>query len=462
MSEAHARQLRLRTVVVLYLTYLCFYLARKADAISKSGLSRDAHFTLEDLARGDTAYLFTYTFALFASGMLGGKVPSGILLTIGLLGIAAVSFLKSQVTSPWQFAALQVAHALFQSTGWPTCIKVLATWITHNRGTIMGLWTTCQSLGGVAGALAATYFSTRYGWESAYQYHVPVLVVMAAVVLATIKDEPPAELAEHFQVNVVPDTDQGKKSEDKEARSEDTVSVWDVIALPGVLAVGASYFFLKFMRYALLFWLPYYFESSLHYDPSLSGYLSTSFELGGAVGTPLIGFVSDRYMAGRRDLTAGIFMSGAAVSLSSSIALSTWGPTVNAICMFFTGILVIGPDSVLSGTIAQDIGQRSGLGKAAVGSVAGLLNSIGSAGSIFQSGATAYISKAYGWPALFGVFVLCAVVSALILFQVASRTSPAVGQFFASAARPALAVVAVLMLTVVVASDHVSLRGSLE
>jgi len=252
----------------------------------------------------------------------------------------------------------------------------------------MGLWTTCQSLGGVAGALAATYFSTQYGWQSAYNYHVPILVVMAAIVFSTIRDEPPAELAEHFATpHVVTDNDQGKKSEDKESSSSGaSISIWDVINLPGVLAVGTSYFFLKFMRYALLFWLPFYYESSLHYDPSLSGYLSTSFELGGAIGTPLIGFISDQYMNGRRDLTAGIFMSGAAVSLSACIVLSTWGPLLNAICMFLTGILVIGPDSVLSGTIAQDIGQRSGLGKSAVGSVAGLLNSIGSAGSIFQVG----------------------------------------------------------------------------
>jgi sugar phosphate permease len=67
-TESQANFLRLRTVAVLYATYLCFYLARKADAISKSGLARDEKFDLDDLARSDTAYLFTYTFALFASG----------------------------------------------------------------------------------------------------------------------------------------------------------------------------------------------------------------------------------------------------------------------------------------------------------------------------------------------------------------------------------------------------------
>lgn len=424
-----ASRARLRVVVLLYFTYLCYYLARKADAITKSSLQSEVGFTLDDLAMADTAYLGTYTFALFAAGMVGARVKSNIMLTVGLVGVAACSFLKAQCTAPWQYWVLQALHAIFQSTGWPTCIKVLATWVNRNRGTVMGLWTTCQSLGGVAGSLAATWFLTRFGWETSYTYHVPILIVMAVIDFAFIQDEPPKEWAEFF----IPESFGSAKPKPQEEKTEDVspareegshISLSQVIALPGVLAVGTSYFFLKFMRYALLFWLPFYYEKELRYDRGLAGYISTSFELGGTIGTPLIGYISDKFMAGKRDLTAGLFMSGAAVSLTLCILLADWGPTINAVCMALTGILVIGPDSVLSGTIAQDIGQRSGLGKAAVGSVAGLLNSMGSAGSIFQSGATAFISSIYGWDALFVLFVACAILSAGILFHVAAKGLP--------------------------------------
>jgi sugar phosphate permease len=293
----------------------------------------------------------------------------------------------------------------------------------------MGLWTTCQSLGGVAGALAATWFLTGYGWTWAYMYHVPILVGMALIDFIWISDEPPVEWTEFFKPEIASaakssEEDAPPKQVEETNASSSHVSVAQVIALPGVLAVGTSYFFLKFMRYALLFWLPFYYEKELGYDKGLAGYLSTSFELGGTVGTPLIGYLSDRYMAGRRDLTAGLFMAGAAISLTLCLELSDWGPAVNAFCMGLTGILVIGPDSVLSGTIAQDIGQRSGLGKSAVGSVAGLLNSMGSAGSIFQSATTAYVSRTYGWSVLFAVFVACAALSSGILFHVAAKSLP--------------------------------------
>lgn len=434
--------LRVRIVVTLYLTYLCYYLARKADAISKSQLKSRAGFTLDDLAMADTCYLFTYTFALFGSGMLGSRVPSNVMLCVGLMGVAGVSFLKANTTSPSFYSFLQVLHAVFQSSGWPTCIKVLAAWVTHNRGTIMGLWTTCQSFGGVFGALAATWFATQYGWESSYLYHVPILLGMAVTVLFIVQDEPPHELSRWFtpagedvkkganESAVTPPSPAGfsppppappppaPPSLPPTSSSSTSISIRDVVALPGVLAVGTSYFFLKFMRYALLFWLPYYYEHSLGYDSATAGYLSTSFEFGGALGTPLIGYISDQYIKGKRDLAAALFMLGSCLSLTGCILLSAEGPSVNAFLMGATGILVIGPDSVLSGTIAQDIGQRSGLGKSAVGSVAGLLNSMGSAGSIFQSGATAYISTAFGWGALFSLFVACSFASSMILFKV--------------------------------------------
>jgi len=423
-----ASRARLRIVVLLYFTYLCYYLARKADAITKSSLQAEVGFSLDDLALADTSYLGIYTFALFASGMIGARVPSNIMLCVGLCGVAFCSWAKSRATSPMEFCILQGLHAIFQSTGWPTCIKVLATWVNRNRGTVMGVWTTCQSLGGVAGTLAGTYFLTGFGWSHAYTYHVPILLAMAVVDLMLIQDEPPREWSEFFvpegMVKEKPSEENANAGEKAPEAAPTHISLSQVVALPGVLAVGTSYFFLKFMRYALLFWLPFYYEKELRYDRGLAGYISTSFELGGTIGTPLIGYISDRYMAGKRDLTAGLFMTGAAVSLSMCILFSEWGPLINGICMGLTGILVIGPDSVLSGTIAQDIGQRSGLGKAAVGSVAGLLNSMGSAGSIFQSGATAFISRAYGWNALFLAFVACACLSAGILFQVAARSLP--------------------------------------
>ena len=90
-------------------------------------------------------------------------------------------------------------------------------------------------------------------------------------------------------------------------------------------------------------WLPYYYQEGLYYDALTAGYISTTFEWGGVIGTPFIGFFSDNYMNGNVKKTTSIFMLFAAAALFGCSVVAEWGVVLNAIFMFAVGILVIGP-----------------------------------------------------------------------------------------------------------------------
>ena len=122
-------------------------------------------------------------------------------------------------------------------------------------------------------------------------------------------------------------------------------------------------------------------------------------------------------MKGKGGRASAVFLAVASFFLLFNEVFAESGVVFNTIMMTFIGVLVLGPDSVLSGTIAQTIGKNSGLDSKAVGIVAGFINSVGSAGAILQSPATAYISNAYGWNILFLVFVFCSSVCSVILFK---------------------------------------------
>merc|ERR1712159_612062 len=113
--------------------------------------------------------------------------------------------------------------------------------------------------------------------------------------------------------------------------------------------------------------------------------------------------------------TSAIFLGGAAIMLFVCNAVAHMGPLLNELTMLLIGVLVIGPDSQLSGTVISDLVKENGLGPPDVGTVAGLIQFMGSFGSIFQSGATAYITQNYGWSTLFMSFVTCALTSSAIL-----------------------------------------------
>lgn len=422
------RALQIRTLIILYVTYGLFYFPRKADSVVKTSLHEVEGFSLGAISAADTVYLLTYSTMMFISGVVGSRFKSNRVLAVGLCGISACSFMKAHVTtSSTAYCALQMMHAVFQSLGFPACIRLLSVWITTDRGLVMGLWMTCQSLGGILGAILATHFlgkgSAHGAWHWVYYYHVPLLPIWAVVVHLTISDHPPMTEgsgdveAEEEGVELLP-VGSSKSIQRKSAGSSKVVMpLRKIIATPGVIDIAGAYFFLKFLRYALLLWLPYYFHEGLGFEKHLSGYISTSFEVGGLIGAPLIGRVSDKMMKGNGGRASAMFLAVASLFLLFDEVFAGSGVVFNTIMMTFIGILVLGPDSVLSGTIAQTIGKNSGLDSKAVGIVAGFINSIGSAGAILQSPATAYISNAYGWNVLFLVFVFCSSVCSVILFK---------------------------------------------
>ncbi len=58
---------------------------------------------------------------------------------------------------------------------------------------------------------------------------------------------------------------------------------------PALWSYGASYFFIKFVRYAILLWMPYYLANTLHYANDDANYISNAFEAGGMLGVIALG-----------------------------------------------------------------------------------------------------------------------------------------------------------------------------
>lgn len=416
---------QVRMFLLLYLCYATYYLPRKAVSIAKPFLEEEMGLSRVQLGGLDSAYLASYTLSVFASGALAARVPANFFLFLGLMGCALCNVLICFAVSPWSFWVIGILHGAFQATGWPTCVKLLSEWLpTENRGTIMGFWTTCQSVGGIAGACMATYLAAASGWRAAFAFEVPLLSAVALALLLFVRERPAAAgnavqtIQQHGSRCVIIDST-------KEKLTRRPPSFAEILAIPKVKGVACAYFFLKFLRYALLMWLPYYYQDALRYSPGLAGYMSVSFEIGGVIGTPFIGFVSDRLLGGRRDVTATLFMMAAAVVMACCCVFAEAGTVFNFSCMTLVGVLVIGPDSVLSGTIAQDIAAASGHGSDVVATLAGFFNGVGSAGAILQGVATAYVTKTYGWRALFALLVACCAISAGILGSASAEAGPA-------------------------------------
>ncbi|HEU4407620.1 MAG TPA: MFS transporter [Polyangiaceae bacterium] len=401
--------LRARVFALTWVTYASYYLGRKGLSVVKTRLVMTQGIDESALALIDSAFLVAYALGLPASGMLGDRVGARRLLSAGLLvsAGACASFGLASAVGPFLLAFLLNGFA--QSTGWPGTNKAMADWTPPaSRGRVMGIWATCYQVGGVVATALASYLLTHRGWRAVFVVPALWLALLAAVVALSLPGAPAR--GEGAAAGPARPGVPRAPAEAAPAGDERRAARRALVRSPRVWSYGASYFCIKLIRYGILFWLPYYLFRVLGYPEGSAGYYSTSFEIGGVAGAIAFGVLSDRFPALSRPAWAALGLAGLALALGLYQALAARGPAFNFGLMALVGFLLFGPDALLSGAAAQELGGRH-----AAGTAVGLVNGVGSAGAVLQGFLLVGVSRRFGWPAVFYAFLACALLGALAL-----------------------------------------------
>jgi len=386
-----------------WVAYASYYLGRKGFSVVKSTLSHSLGVSERALGLIDTFYLGAYALGLFFSGYLGDRVGARRLIAwgLGLSALCCAAF--GTMNAAFWFGLLFLLNGLAQSTGWPGTTRAMAESTTpHNRGTVMAFWCTCYQVGSIVASDFAAYLLRHHGWRMAFFAPAACMLAVALVISLFLKRAAqPSESAP------------AQAALDRESRR---AAQRQALHNPILWAFGASYFFIKYVRYALLFWLPYYLHGTLGYAVDRAAYVSNAFEAGGIVGVIAIGMFSDRV---RRWSRAGVSMLSL-IGLSLALVLCAALPqhdlwlTVGALAL--VGALLFGPDALLSGAAAQDVG-----GAAAAATATGLVNGVGSIGGMLEGLTLPAISGRFGWHAMFPLLAGLALCGALALIPAARR-----------------------------------------
>ncbi|KAK7100433.1 hypothetical protein V1264_023393 [Littorina saxatilis] len=128
----------------------------------------------EFLGAVDAAFLFAYSLGLYVSGNIADRLDLRLVLTTGMIVTSAVVFIFGPVlewtggTSQPAYLTLMVVNGLLQSVGFPCVVAVMGNWFGKNsRGFVMGLWSSCQSVGNIIGSLMVSAV-VNYGYEYAF------------------------------------------------------------------------------------------------------------------------------------------------------------------------------------------------------------------------------------------------------------------------------------------------------
>lgn len=385
-----------------WLAYGTYYLGRKGFSALKKPIEQELGIFPGALGAVDTIFLVAYAVGQFASGFAGDRFGARRLVGLGML-VSAVACLGFGLSGgALAFGAWFLLNGLAQSTGWPGTTRIVAEWTSsEKRGTVMGLWSTCYQLGGMAATLLAGHLAARFGWRSGMLVPAAAILAVGLAVLAFLPRPPAPVLA--------PSADHDRSTAPA-APTRPFRAQLAVVRSRTLWSFGASYFFIKLVRYALLFWLPYYLATTRHYSTAKSANVSIAFDAGGIVGAVVIGWLADR-----RTLShAALSMLSIALLVPVLVGYRTLGVSGGlgeVLMLALIGALLVGPESLLTGAAAQQAAEP-----AAAASAAGFVNGLGSFGAALQGVVVPRIADQSHWERLFpalGVFALAAMVALL-------------------------------------------------
>lgn len=402
MAEADRRS-AFRAWALTWFAYALYYQGRKGFSVSKKTLAGELSLSEATLGAIDTAYLGAYALGQFLCGIAGDRVGARRLVGYGLLGSALCCALFGSASSALVFGLMFLMNGLFQASGWPGTTRAMGEWTTPaNRGTVMAFWSTCYQVGGIAANALCAYLLVRHGWRAAFLGPALLLTLMGLAVLLALPNA-------HRRAG-----EDSALAADVAACSEETNLVRDaqraVLRSSLLWSFGVSYFFIKFIRYALLFWLPYFLSTRLGYRADLAANVASAFELGGIVGVIGIGIVSDRMGSASRVALSAFALLGLSLSLFVYSRFAAQSVLINALILAAVGACLFGPDSLLSGAAAQDAG-----GARAFAAATGFVNGLGSIGGMAEGLAVPRISARFGWGALFPSLLVLSLAAAAAL-----------------------------------------------
>ena len=375
MSPA-LRAWRRRIFASTWLCYVGFYICRKPFYIAKSDLGNANGWDTSDLALIGSAYLIAYALGQFIAGWAGTRGGARRLLLVGMC-LAVVSNMVFGITNSLPiFATFMALNGLAQATGWAGTVTTMGNWfLRRERGTVMGFWATCFQFGGVFGNGLAAWALGRWGFQYSFFCGGAAMVLLIAFFALNQRDEPadvglelPKESADDPEPEVQPAQEAGGLKG----------LGWSRSTLNTVLIIGSFYFFVKFIRYALWSWVPFFLSRNYGLEGDDAGYLSTVFDFCGIAGVIVCGWMSDRFFGGKRAKISVNFLALMAVSCVLMYTVGQVTVGLFGITLGLVGFTLYGPDALMTGAAAQDIGGRS------TAMAAGIINGMGSIGAVVQ------------------------------------------------------------------------------
>jgi OPA family glycerol-3-phosphate transporter-like MFS transporter len=405
---------QVRIFSLLWLAYASYYLCRLNFSAAQPAILKEfTDWTSTTIGVIPSVYSAVYAVGQFVNGQLSVRFGARRMMTAAMIVAGLANLGLSQVSSYGLMLALWGLNGWAQSAGWSLAVGTMAGWTPPaRRGFVIGLLSTCYMLGNVFAWLLAGAMVERYGWRAAFAVPGLIIVPMGIVFALFLRNRPEdvglppvVEAPKAAAADARPDA---PKVDDLSARAVLKMTLTNRVLL--VLAGG--FFCSNAVRYAFMNWTIQYMADFHHEKLGNSVFKAVVLPLIGIPGAVGAGWASDRFFGGRRAPLAAIMLFLLA-GLCAAFNLVPRGETTLAMAMLgFAGLLIYGPDMLMSGAATVDFSHPR-----AASAATGLTMSTGALGAVFSGAGIGWVlDQAHGeWTVAFYVLAALALIPAVLM-----------------------------------------------
>ncbi len=278
----------------LFVVVLISYFDRVNFSVSAPLIMKEFNLGAALMGMIMSAFNIGYTVFNFYGGFLAEKYSARKFMTF-------ILFLWSVMTIftgfGWSFISFLVIRIIFGMCEGPLVLvntKLVNRWMLPNeRARASGLWLAAMPVGVVLGVLLSGFIVQSYGWRSVFYLFGVAGVIMAAMNWKILRDQP----SDHPSISKTERDLIHSSIEQYEGVSKPNTKGSTLIELlknPSVWIISLVYFALLMFLWGNLNWLPTYFMKARSSSLLKSGLFSAIPWIGAALGSFVLGWLSDR------------------------------------------------------------------------------------------------------------------------------------------------------------------------
>ena len=358
LTEAH-RSWRVKVFAATWLSYVGFYFCRTPFSATKSAIGHEAGWKATTLGDIEAVYLISYAAGQFLASGMGTKLGPRLNVLIGMaVSLTATAVMGISLTVP-MFMGLVAVNGIAQATGWSGNVGTMASWFhRHERGRVMGVWSTNFTVGSIAASYAMAgvlAVAPALGGDWRWCFYLGTVVLAAVWVQFYFMQRNRPE-----DVGLLPIDDPQTPVDEATTPAPPLEGFMGLsrTAWTNVLLVGGFYFFSKLIRYAIWGWAAFFLVENFHRSQASANVYGTVFTLCGVPGVYLTGYLSDKYFGAKRAGISTIMLVGMIAATGLLIMFGSSNVVVFTLLLGAVGFTLFGPDALMTGAAAIDIGGK--------------------------------------------------------------------------------------------------------